>query len=307
MMKAIQYTAFGDSSVIKLSEVNVPDLKEDEVLIKVIATTVNPFDIKVRKGQMQKLMPVELPYIPGSDAAGIIEAVGTKVNRLKAGDKVFATASGGSYAEFLNVTEQLVALKPDSLSYEEAASLAVPLSTASTILMEAVKIQSGQKILVHGAAGAVGSVVLQMAKAMGAYVVATASGNGIALAKKHGADEVIDYKNQDFTELAKDMDVVGDTVGGETQSKSYKILKKGGSLLSIVSQPSPEMAKAFDVIGEFVFSKPSYRKLEWSGALVVNGKIKPGIAKVMTLNQAAEAQDLSSAGGLNGKIVLLIG
>ncbi len=305
-MKAIEYIAFGKSDVLALKQADKPGIKEDEVLIKIKATTVNPLDMKIREGFMQKMMPVQLPFIPGSDAAGIVESVGSNVTRLKAGDEVFATSFGGSYAEYIALKEGQVALKPVKVSFNEAAALAVPFATVYNVLIEVGNLQAGQKILIHGAAGAVGSIMVQTAKALGAYVIGTASGAGVAMAKTFGVDEVIDYKTQDFTKLVKEVDFVADLVGGETQSKSFSVLKKGGKLLSIVMPPSAELADKFGVTAQFVSLPPSYKKLEFGIKLLEQGKIKATIANVVKLEQAAQAQDMVSAGGVNGKVVLEI-
>lgn len=305
-MKAIQFSSYGDSSVLKLTEVEEPALKEGEVLVKLKATTVNPFDIKVRSGLMQKSTPLALPFIPGSDVAGTVEAIGAGVTRLQIGDEVFGTTFGGTYAEYAAVKEDLLTLKPKAMSFNEAVALAVPINTANTLVIEKGEIQKDQRVLVHGAAGAVGSIIVQLAKLAGAYVIATASGAGLEQVKQMGADEVIDYKTQDFTHFAKNIDLVADTVGGETQTKSFSVLKKGGKLLSLVGPPSKELAEKAGVYAEFVFSNPSYKKLDSGKHLVEEGKLKVTIAKVMKLEDAAEAQDSISKGGVNGKIVLQI-
>ncbi|MCW3083485.1 MAG: quinone reductase [Bacteroidetes bacterium] len=303
-MKAIQYTTFGKSDVLELKQVDKPLIKEDEVLVKVKATTVNPLDLKIRSGNMQKIMPVELPFIPGSDASGIVEAVGSAVTRIKIGDAVFGTTFGGAYAEYMAMKENNITFKPENISFNEAVALAVPFGTAYSVLIEKGELKAGQKVVIHGAAGAVGSVMVQIAKALGAYVIATASGAGLDLAKGFGADEVIDYKTQDFTKLVKEADFVADTVGGETQSKSFEVLKKGGKLISIVMPPSAELAQKFEVTAQFISSAPSHKKLEYGLQLFEQGKIKASVAKTLKLEDAAKAQDLVAAGGINGKVVL---
>ncbi len=305
-MKAIQYTAYGDSGVLRLNQVDKPQPKENEVLIKVIATTVNTFDMKIRSGALQKQIPVNLPYIPGIDVGGIVEAVGSGVARLKVGDKVFANTFGGTYAEYVVLKENQAAVIPKNVSLNEAASLAVPLVTSYTFLVEGGEVKAGQHVLIHGASGGVGSIMVQMAKALGAYVIGTASGKGLELAKSLGADEVIDYKTQDFTKLVKDADLVIDLAGGETQVKSFGVVKQGGKLLSAVMPPSEELAKQHHITAKFISSEPSYKKLEFGVKMVEDGKIKTQIAKVMNLEDAAKAQDLVSAGGLNGKVVLVV-
>lgn len=300
----MQFAAFGDSGVIQLNQVDEPQPKENEILVRVAATTVNPIDMKVRSGLMQKIMPVSLPYTPGSDVGGTVAAIGSRVSRLKAGDKVFASTFGGTYAEYVVLKEDQTALIPSNISLDEAASLAVPLATSYSFLVEGGELKAGQRVLIHGASGGVGSIMVQMAKALGAYVIGTASGDGLTLAKSLGADEVIDYKTQDFTKLVKEVDLVIDLVGGETQAKSFGAVKQGGKLLSAVMPPSEELAQQHHITAKFISSAPSHKKLEFGAKLVEEGKIKTQIAKVMKLEDAAQAQNLVSAGGLNGKIVL---
>ncbi len=306
-MKAIYYTAYGNSDVLQLQESDKPACGENQVLIKITATTVNPFDIKVRSGAMREAVPISLPYIPGSDACGIVEEAGSATTRLKRGDEVFTTCFGGTYTEYVAVKEAQVAAKPNNVSANEAAALAVPLVTAYSFLVEAADLQKGQRILIHGAAGAVGYVMTQMAKALGAYVIGTASGEGVEMLKAIGTDEVIDYKAQDFTQLVKDADIVLDLVGGETQTKSFRVLKKGGKLLSTVAPPSPELAAQYGVSAQFLSSAPSHKKLEFGKRMVEEGIIKVHIAAVMPLADAAKAQDMVSAGKINGKVVLTVG
>lgn len=306
-MKAIQMTAYGNSSVLNITEVDKPTAKAGEVLIKIAATTVNPLDIKIRSGMMQQIMPVTFPYIPGLDVAGTVEAVGEGVSRIKKGDKVFASSFGGTYAEYICTNEAVVCPMPGNVGFNEAASLVTPLTTAYSLLVETAALQPGQKLLVHGAAGAVGSVMVQVAKAIGAYVIGTASARGVALVTSLGADEAIDYTSQDFSQLVSDVDVVIDTVGGETQKKSFAVVKKGGKLLSIFMPPSPELAAQYGITAQFVNSVPGLNKLLYGKKLVEENKVKPHIAKTMRLQDAAAAQDLLAAGGVDGKIVLVVG
>lgn len=305
-MKAIQYKTFGHSDVLQLTQADKPTLLENEVLIKNEATTVNPLEMKIREGYLQQAMPISFPYIPGSDVSGTVEAVGNKVSRIKAGDKVYATAYGGTYAEYISLNEEQVAIIPNNISFYEAAALAIPLTTAYTLLVEAGTLQEGQKILIHGASGGVGSIMVQMAKALGAYVIGTTSGAELDRVKALGADEVIDYKTQDFTAVVKDLDIVADLVGGETQTKSFEVLKKGGRLISTVMPPSAELAEKYQVTAPFIMSNPSYKKLDYCKPFILERKIKAQITTTMKLEQAAEAQDLVSKGGINGKLVLEI-
>jgi len=306
-MKTIQFETYGDSSVLQLKQAEKPQPGEGEILIKIAATTVNPFDMKVRSGSMQKVIPLNFPWTPGSDAAGTVEAVGSGVSRLKVGDKVFAGSFGGTYAEYVAVKEENAALIPNNVTLNEAAALEVPLVTSYSFLVEGGELKQDQRVLIHGAAGAVGGVMVQLAKALGAYVIGTASGKGLELAKSLGADEVIDYKNQDFTQLVKDVDLVIDLAGGETQAKSFAVVRKGGKLLSAVMPPSQELAQQYGISAQFISSAPSHKKLEFGAKLVEEGKIKTQIAKTFKLEDAALAQDFVFGGGVNGKVVIEVG
>jgi len=305
-MKAIQFTEFGHSDVLKIIETNKPAFNENEVLVKVSATSVNPLEMKIREGYFQKIMPIEFPYIPGADVSGIVESVGSKVTRIKPGDKVYASTYGSTYAGYTSLNLDLVALIPKNITFVEAAALAIPLATSYSLLIESAKLQPGQKILIQGASGGVGSIMVQMAKILGAYVIVTASLTDAGRLKSLGADEVIDYKTQDFTQLVKDIDVVADLAGGEAQNKSFYVLKAGGKLLSIVMPPSAELAEKYKVTGEFIMASPTYKKLAYCEQWILDGKIKAQVALTMKLEQAAAAQDLVSKGGIKGKVVLEI-
>ncbi len=306
-MKAIQYHAFGGSEVIEVAEIPSPEITQgNEVLIKVKAASVNPLDMKIRQGFMQKMRPVELPFTPGLDAAGVVEAIGANVTSVKVGDEVIAATMGKAYAEYVVANENLVAKKPDNISFEEATSLAVNIGTAETILFTEGKLAAGQKVLIQGAAGAVGLTMVQMAKERGLYVIATASGKGVDLVKSLGADEVIDYKTQDVAALVQDVDVVADCAGGEAQLALYGVLKSGGKLLTIAGFPSAELAAKYGVDARFISSDLSAKSLANGLALVAAGKLKPFVTKTYNLEEAAEAQDFVSAGGVNGKVVLKV-
>lgn len=306
-MKAIQYNAFGGSEVIELVETATPEIKNgNEVLIKVKAASVNPLDMKIRLGYMQKMRPVELPFSPGLDAAGIVEAVGENVVGLKVGDEVIAATMGKCYAEYVVANENFVSLKPKNISFEEATSLAVNIGTAETILFTEGKLEAGQKVLIQGAAGAVGLTMVQMAKSKGLYVIATASGKGLELVKSLGADEVIDYKTEEVAELVKDVDLVADCAGGESHLKLYGLIKTGGKLLTIAGMPSAELATKYGIDARFISSDLSAKNTENGLSLVIEGKLKPFVSKIFKLEEAAAAQDFVSAGAVNGKVVLTI-
>jgi len=305
-MKAIQYNAFGNSDVIEVVEIPKPEIKnENEVLIQVKAASVNPLDIKLRSGSMQQVRPINLPFIPGADVAGIIVATGEKVTQFKTGDQVIAVSLTGGYAEYALANESHVALKPTNTSFEEATSLVVNIGTAQSVLFNEGKLAEGQKVLIQGAAGATGATMVQMAKNAGAYVIATASGQGIALVKSLGADEVIDYRSKDLTALVRNVDLVADCAGGESQNKLFEVLRPGGKLFSIATSPSTELAEKHKVDARFIRSNISANSLTAGLDLVREGKLRPIVSKTFRLEEAAQAQDFVSAGGVNGKVVLV--
>ena len=307
-MKAIRYTAFGGPEVIELAEVGKPGITDPyDVLVRVKATAVNPLDVKVRSGMMQRVYPVAPPFIPGLEASGVVEAVGDAVTLVKVGDAVMASTMSGTYAEYAVFKEHAVSPKPEGISFNEAASLVVTMGTAWSILVKVGEMKAGQRLLIQGAAGAVGGSLVQMAKALGVYVIGTASGEGVTAIKSLGADEAIDYKTQDFTTLVSDVDLVADLVGGEAQARSFACLKKGGKLVSITMPPSQELAQQHGVSASFLSSDLSRKGLELGLQLIAQGKLKPIIAKTFKLEQAMRAQELVSAGGVNGKVVLEVG
>lgn len=306
-MKTIQYTAFGNAEVLQLTEVEQPVIaNNNQVLVKVKAASVNPLDMKIRQGFMQQVYPVQLPFTPGLDAAGTVEAVGSEVTNFKVGDAVMVSTMGGTYAEYCVAAEQNVVLKPAEISFEEAAALVVPIATAQSLLVNAGNVQNGQKVFVQGASGAVGAALIQMAKALGAYVIGTASGEGIDFIKNLGSDEAIDYKTQDFTQLVKEADLVIDCAGGPSQNALFEVVKKGGLLLSITMPPSQELAEKFGVKAQFISSDMSAKSLTYGLQLLQEGKLKPSVAKTLPMSEAAEAQNLVSAGGVNGKVILTV-
>ena len=306
-MKAIQYKTYGNSDVIELVEVPTTSIQNaNDVLIQVKAAGVNPIDIKIRMGFMKAMRPVEMPFTPGGEAAGIIVAVGDGVSAFKVGDQVIALTKTNGYAEYVTVNENLVLLKPQGLSFEEAASIGVNIGTAQSVLFTAGKLEKGQKVLIQGGGGAAGGAMVQLAKAAGAYVIATASGKGVELAKSLGADQVIDYKSQDVTGLVKDIDLVADTAGGEAQEKLFQVLKPGGKLLSIVVPPSQQLAEQYKVEARFIASDISSQTLQNGIDLITAGKFKPVVSKTFKLEDAAQAQDFLTAGGVNGKVILVV-
>ena len=306
-MKAIQYNSFGDSNVIELVEVPTPELTNNhDVLIKVKAASVNPLDMKIRMGYMQKMRPVQLPFYPGLDASGIVEAVGSEVTKFKVGDEVIAVTMEKAYAEYVLANEHFVFFKPSTISFEEATSLGVNIGTAETILFKEGHLQEGQKVLIHGAAGAAGATMVQMAKHRGIYVIATATGAGIDLVKELGADEVYDYKTNEVFEKVKHVDLVADCAGGESQNQLFGLILSGGKLLSIAGMPSVDLAKEHNIDARFISSDLSAKNSENGLSMVKEGTLKPIVKRTFPLEEAAKAQDFLSAGGVHGKVVLVM-
>jgi len=306
-MKAIQYKTFGNSDVIEQVEIPMPTIQnEKDILIQVKAAGINPIDTKIRMGYMKAMFPVEMPFVPGGEAAGIIVAVGEAVLKFKIGDEVIALTGNGAYAQYVTAKESSVLPKPHALSFEEAASIGVTIGTAQSVLFTEGKLEKGQKVLIQGGSGAVGGAMVQMAKTAGAYVIATASGKGIELAHSLGADEVIDYKSQDVAGLVGDADFVADNAGGKAQEMLFHTLKPGGKLVSIVSPPSQQLAEQFQVKAGFVSADISPENLQNGLHLLESGKFKPVVSSLFKLEEAAAAQDFLSAGGVNGKVVLVV-
>ncbi|MDP3261838.1 MAG: NADP-dependent oxidoreductase [Tabrizicola sp.] len=309
-MKAARIHAYGASSEIRIEDAPLPMLNDDDVLIRVVATSVNPVDWKIRKGYLKAFIPYEMPLIMGWDVSGVVEKTGPAVTRFKPGDAVYSRpdiARNGAYAEYVAVRETEIAFKPATISHVEAASLPLVSITAWEALFTTANLTPGQRVLIHAGAGGVGSIAVQLARAKGAHVTTTASAPKSALVRSLGADEVIDYHAQDFANVAKDMDVVFDTIGGEVQEKSWGVLKPGGMLVSITDRPSEDRAKAMGKRAGYVFIGPNAAILKDLGQMVDLGQIRPLIAAEFGLNDTAKAQDFSETGRATGKIVIYAG
>jgi NADPH:quinone reductase-like Zn-dependent oxidoreductase len=308
-MKAIQIKEYGAPEVLELVDLPKPVIKANEVMIKVNAAGVNSIDVKIRAGFLQKAMPFLLPKTLGWDAAGTITEVGANIKRVKVGDEVYSMTSfnaGGSYAEFMAALENEVALKPKNISFSEAASLPIIATTADTYLFILAEIKSGQKILIVGAAGGVGALAVQMAKQAGLHVVGIGSTKDLNYIGSLGADETLDYAKPDYINAVRDMDVVLDLAGGESQKTLYAAIKKGGILLSTVQPPDPEMAKSAGVDVRFAPTKADYTILNKVREMVEEGKLKLNVGKKFPLSQAVQAHRMMEKGSTGGKIILEI-
>lgn len=304
-MKAIRIHDYGDANVLLYEDVPQPEIGPDEVLIKIHGAGVNPVDWKIRNGAMRQTRPLRFPAILGSDAAGTVERVGAAVSRLKPGDPVVARVDG-AYSEFAAVKTDAVGRAPKSIPLVQVAALPIAAGTAWTVLFEAANLKNAHRILVQGGAGGVGIFVIQLAKLAGLHVVATTSTPNRALVESLGADQVIDYRAEDFTRNVKDVDLVIDTVGGETLKRSFGVVRKGGQLLSIVSPPDEALVGEYGIEARFVRSNITGTRLEEIGGLIDAGKIKVIIEREFPLAEAKAAQLLSESGHARGKIVLRV-
>jgi len=308
-MKAIQIQNYGDSSPLQIVETAKPTIGNYQVLIKIKASSINPVDFKIRMGYLAAMLPKTFPIVLGWDASGIIEAVGNQVKDLKIGDEVYTMPNfmqGGTYAEYVAVNGNEVALKPTSISFEKASTVPMVAGAAYTSLVKVAQVSRGQTILIHGAAGAIGTYAVQMAKEKGLYVIGTASGAGIELLKNLGADEVIDYTTTDFSTVVNDLDVILDLVGGETLEKSYNLVKKGGILVSTVMPPSAEKATELGIRVTMTNTVPDVAMLNEIASLIDAGKLHVQEPILSTLaNANAEHQTIKNRTAKR-KIVLKI-
>ena len=288
------------------------DPSAGKVLVKIKAAGINPVDWKIREGYMQQMIPLQFPSPLGMDFSGVIEKVGQGVSEFKQGDEVYGQASimsggSGAFAEIALANADTIAHKPQSLNYPEAAGLPLVGVSAWLALVETISLQKSQKILIHGGAGGIGSVAIQLAKHLGAYVATTVTANDKQFAKELGADEIIDYETQTFEELIRDYDASFDTVGGETYSRSFKVLKRGsGIIVSMLEQPNQELMKQFGVKAIFQFTPLTRDRLTKVAQWVDQNNIRVNFDKTFPLEEAGKALDYPRDVHPRGKVVLAI-
>jgi NADPH:quinone reductase-like Zn-dependent oxidoreductase len=302
-MKAVRIHAFGGPEVLQYEDVPRPVAETGEVLIRIHASAVNPADWKFRNGSFGK--DAALPLTLGFDFSGVIEALGAGVRRWKTGDEVYGYGLG-AYAEYIAVKETLVVAKPKTVDHIHAAAIASASLTAWKALFEAGGLRPGQKVLIHGAAGGVGGFAVQLAHAKGAHVIGTASKRNQSFLKELGADEAIDYQSVRFEDVVRDVDVVFDTQGGETQARSWKTLKRGGILVSIAQPPAQAEAEKHGVRATFVVNEMKAESLSAITKLVDSGELKAVVDTVLPLSEARRAQELIQTGHTRGKIALKV-
>jgi len=308
-MKAVQVHAYGGSDVLTYGEAPRPIPQAGEVLIKVHATTVNPFDCAVHTGYVSGYFQYELPLIPGTDVSGVVEAVGAGVSTFRKGDEVYARAGvmrPGAYAEYVAAPTADVALKPASLDHVHAAAIPHVTLTAWQALFVVGELKAGQTVLIHGAAGGVGHIAVQLARLRGAKVIGTASVN-IGFLRELGVDEAINYATTPFENVVKGVDVVLDTIGGDTQERSWGVLKPGGILISTVQPPSQDAAAARGVRQAFIATAPPIAEtLTEVAALVAAGKFRPEVSHVLPLREIQAAHGLLELHHTRGKIAIQV-
>lgn len=301
-MKAVRIERYGGEEVMELVEVERPRPGAGQVLVKVRAAAVNPVDWKIRDG-LGELFGMKPPLILGCEVAGTVE---TGSGNLAPGDEVYGylgTHSGG-YAEYAAAPASEFVRKPKQVDFDTAASVPVGALTAWQGIFDLGKLGTGQRILITGASGAVGSMAVQLAKVKGAHVIGLASGKNEEFVRKLGADDFVDYRKAKFENEVRDLDVVFDTVGGETQARAFQTLKRGGFLVSTVNPPSAEKAREFGVTVAMVQMMPKPDQLAEINQLLESGKLKVRVATVLPLSEFKEALRLSASGHADGKIIL---
>ncbi|WP_027713132.1 NADP-dependent oxidoreductase [Dickeya chrysanthemi] len=330
-MKAFVIDRYGRRSGGRIGEMPEPELGDDDVLIQVYAAGVNLLDAKIGKGEFRLVLPYRLPLVLGNDVAGVVVRVGPSVKRFKPGDEVYARPDQqriGTFAEFIAVKGDSLALKPGNLSMEEAASLPLVSLTAWQVLVETAKLKKGQKVLIHAGSGGVGTIAIQLAKHLGAFVATTTSTSNVEWVNALGADVVIDYRKQDFETVLHGYDVVLNSLGNDVLEKSLRVLKPGGQLISISGPPTPEFAveqglswglkqvmrllshrirkraKQKGVNYAFVFMRANGKQLDDISALIESGIIRPVVERVFPFAATADALSYVETGRAKGKVVV---
>src|SRR5205809_3887421 len=309
MMKAVVVHEYGGPEVLKYEDAPRPERKEDEILVRVIAAGVNPVDGMIRAGMFAKNSKNAFPMVPGYDIAGIVEETGAKIDKYKTGDAVYAYIGlnkGGGYAEYAVATDKEVSPKPKSLNFEEAAAVPLVAETAWQALFDVAKLSAGQTVLIHGGSGGVGTFAIQIAKARGAKVIATASTANQDLLKQLGADVAIDYTKQKFEDVARGVDVVLDSVGKGTLARSYGVVKKGGFIVTLVARIDQAELDKYAIRGASLSVNPDSNELREIGKLIDEKKIKVIVSQTFPLSEAMKAQEQVATGHTRGKIVLKV-
>ena len=333
MLKAFIVERYGSKDGVRAGDMPDPELREDDVLVQIHAAGVNLLDAKIRDGEFKRFLPYRFPLILGNEVAGVVVRVGSRVQRFKPGDEVYARPDDdriGAFAECIAIQEDAVAKKPKNLTMEEAASIPLVGLTAWQVLVERANLKAGQKVLIHAGSGGVGTVAIQLAKHLGAIVATTTSTANLEWVKRLGADLVIDYRKDDFEKILQDYDVVLNSLGAETLEKSLRVLKPGGKLISISGPPDPDFAqdrglswivrlamrllssrirnkaKRHHVSYSFLFMRASGDQLREIGSLIESGIIRPVMDRVFPFESTKEAMAYVETGRAKGKVVVKV-
>ena len=305
-MWAVRVSGYGGPEQLKLERVERPQPQAGEVLLRVHAAGVNPLDWKIRQGFLKEVMPITFPYIPGIEVSGVVEEVGPGVTAFEIGQAVYGQSAKGAYAEYLTISVEALALKPETLSFAEAATVPVGATTAWRALFEHGGLTSGQRVLIQGAAGGVGLFAVQLAKWKGAQVIGTASAANLAFVRGLGADTVVDYTKTPPQSMPQNMDLVLDGVGGKALLSALTALPPGGTLISIASPPPQEEAQARGVRAIMIHSQPSSALLQMVARLIDEGHLKVTAGRIFPLSEAQQAHEHGQGGHGRGRIVLQI-
>ncbi|MES2140186.1 MAG: NADP-dependent oxidoreductase [Bacteroidota bacterium] len=332
-MKAFIINRYGKKEKLQLTEIALPVVKENDVLVQIHSAGVNLLDSKIKNGEFKLILPYKTPFTLGHDVAGVVTKVGSKVSKFKVGDEVYSRPTDhriGTFAEYISIHENDVALKPKNITMDEAASIPLVALTAWQALVEIANLKKGQKVFIQAGSGGVGTIAIQLAKHLGATVATTASEKSFALLKSLGADVLIDYKKQDFENVLKDYDVVLNSQDTKTLEKSLRILKPNGKAISISGPPTPDFAKKvgapwfvkmilslissgirkkaakLGVEYSFLFMRAEGKQLHEIAKLIDSGAINPVIDKVFPFEQTNEAMSYVESGRAKGKIVIKV-
>lgn len=332
-MKSFLIDRYKKGGALRLGEIPEPELRANDVLVEIRAASVNLLDNKIRDGEFKLILPYRLPLVLGNDVAGVVIRAGANVRKFKPGDEVYARphqARIGTFAEYIAIDEADVAMKPNNLTMEEAASLPLVALTAWQVLVERADVQKGQKVLIHAGSGGVGTIAIQLAKHLGAYVATTTSTANVDLVKSLGADIVVDYKKEDFEKVLQGHDVVMNSLGKDTLEKSIAVLKPGGKLISISGPPDPDFArqngsgwplrqvmrllslgirrksKRRGIGYSFLFMTANGGQLEKITALIEAGHIRPVMDRIFPFEKTNEALDYIQTGRAKGKVVITV-
>lgn len=307
-MKAVRIQRFGGPEVLQLEDIAIPRPQADEILVHVTAASVNPVDYKIRRGGYPAVGADKLPVTMGRDLCGTVAACGGAVQAHQAGDEVYALLGRerGSNAEYVVLKTGEYAPKPPGLDPAQAAAVPLAALTAWQGLFDHGGLQAGERVLIHGGSGGVGHFAIQFAKARGAEVLTTVGPDDLQFARQLGADRVIDYKHQRFEDFAADVDLVFDLIGGETQERSWAVLKQGGRLISTLAEPSPEQARRRQARAARYMAQPDAAQLRQIGELIGQGRVRPFVERIFPLDQAAAAHRHLEHDHVRGKVVLQV-